>query len=253
MSLKINPIVATIIIASILILIVALFKGCKQGKMEVAAKEKAIQLADSALSVIKEYKTITEASAKEFQDTIEYERGQSELIRAQKERTENELDAALAINKSLIEKHRLSEYTDTSSMTVPNEYVTDCESCYTQLDATTKLSLKYKDDFGKATANWNSQRKSYETRLIQMDTEKTNFLNKIGSLSAKQKEAAEKLKPHGRLYLTWGVVWKPWPWATGAGLMYQTKNNMMYGAKWYYGSSGQMIETTLNFPLSIKF
>jgi len=252
MTLKINPWVATVLIAGVLILVVALFKGCHQNKLEVAAREKTQHIADSALAVLKDYKAASERSAKDFQDTLELERGQRVLIENQKNKTEADLDKALTENKVLIEKHHIADYTDTATIVVPNQYVQECEDCFTKLENTTKISLKYKDDFNKLNSKWEDLNRINQNRFKQLEKEKLGFYNQIKSLTQQQKEATDKLKPHGRLYLSWGVMWGYWPKMAGAGVLYQSKNSMIYGAKWYYGNQGHMIETTLNFPLSIK-
>jgi hypothetical protein len=252
MTLKINPIVATLVIAVILIMAFTLFRGCRQSRIEVAAKEKAEHITDSALAVIRDYKTSSDSTAQEFKDTIEFERGQKELAQAQKQRTETDLDKALAENKELIAKHHLADYTDTATIVVSNEYVKDCEDCFTKLDNTTKISLKYKDDFNHLAKKWEDQTQVYDKRFKQLNEEKLGFYNKINSLAKEAKEATDKLKPHGRLYLSWGVLWSPWPIAAGGGLMYQTKYSFQYGLSVYYGNTGTIVETSMHFPLSIK-
>jgi hypothetical protein len=252
MTLKINPIVATLVIAGILIMAFTLFRGCRQSRIEVAAKEKAEHITDSALAVIRDYKTSSDSTAKEFQDTLQFERGQKELAQAQKERTEADLDKALADNKELIAKHHLADYTDTATIVVPSAYINECEDCFTKLDNTTKISLKYKEDFNNLGKKWDNQSQLYEKRFKQLNDEKLGFYNKINSLAKDAKEATDKLKPHGRLYLSWGVLWSPWPIAAGAGVMYQTKSYFQYGAKIYYGNRGTIVETSMHFPLSIK-
>lgn len=249
---KINPIVATFIIAGGLLLAFALFRGCKQSRIEVAAKEKAEHIADSALAVIKNYKSSSDSTAKDFQDTIDFERGQKELANAQKEKTETALDKALTENKELIARHHLADYTDTATVVVPSQYVQECEDCFTKLDNTTKLSLKYKNDFNNLGLKWESQVQIYERRFKQLNEEKLGFYNRINSLAKEAKDATDKLKPHGRLYLSWGVMFGPWPKMAGGGLLYQTKYNLMYEANWFYGNQGHMVEASIKFPLSIK-
>lgn len=253
MTLKIHPALATAIIAGILILCFALFKGCKQSKIEVAAKEQATHIADSALVLLKESKSSWDSTEQNYKYSLQQSQTEKEFIVSQKEQAEAKLDKALKENKDLIAKHNLAEYTDTATTLVPAEYISDCESCFTKLNNTTRLTLKYKNDINNLQANLNEQDQIYQKRFKQLDQERLGFYNKINSLAKEAKDATDKLKPHGRLYLSWGVLWKPVPWAAGAGLLYQTKDNMIYGARWYYSSTGQIIETTLNFPLSLKF
>lgn len=252
MKLYISPIVATAVIAGIFILAVIAFNGCNKSRKEVAAKEKAIRVADSALLVLKEYKIQADSSSKEFKDTIEFERGQKVLIENQKAKTEADLDKTLADNKALILQHSLAEYADTTAITVPSGYVRECEDCFTKLETTTNLTLRYKGDLNSLQSNWDKQNQLYQNRFKQLEQEKLGFYNKINSLAKEGKEAADKLKPHGKLYLSWGVMWSPWPIAGGAGLMYQTKYSFQYGVKFYYGNKGTIVETSMHFPLSIK-
>lgn len=253
LNINVHPIIATIIIAGVLILLFTVFKGCKQSRIEVAAKEKAQQITDSALTVLKDSKSLWDSTSKDYQDSLEFERGQKILIDAQKERTEVDLDKALEENKELIARHHLADYTDTATIVVPNQYVMECEDCFTKLDNTTKLSLKYKDDLKRADSNWNKQTELYQNRFKQLNAERLGFYNKINYLAKEAKEATDKLKPHGRLYLSWGILWSPWPVAAGGGFMYQTKSYFQYGLKFYYGDRGSIVETSMHFPLSIKF
>lgn len=253
MSLKINPIVAVCLLAGILILMFSVFKGCKKSRIEVAARAKAEQIADSALRVVAEYKGIADSTAREFQDTIEFERGQKVLIENQKAKAEAALDVALAENKELIAKHRLAQYTDTTATVVPAEYVQDCENCFSKLESSTNLTLRYKGDLNNLQIKWDRQDQLYQKRFKQLEAEKLGFYNKVNTLAKEQKEVVDKLKPHGKLYLSWSVLWAPWPIAGGAGLMYQTKYSFQYGVKVYYGNNGSIFETSMHFPLSIRF
>jgi len=253
MTLKINPIVAILIIAGAMILLFALFKGCKQNKLEVAAREKTQHIADSALAALKDYKAASDSAAKDFQDTLELERGQLALIKNQKEQTEFELDKALVENKKLIDEHRLAQYADTSATVVPHGYIVECEDCFSKLETTTSLSLRYKNDLNSLQNNWDNQNKIYLKRFKELDAEKLGFYNKINALAKEAKDASDKLKPHGRLYLSWDVLFGPWPKMAGGGFMYQTKYNIMYEANWLYGNQGHMVEASIKFPLSIKF
>lgn len=251
--LKIHPFVATFAIAGALILLFVLFRGCRQSKLEVAAKEKAQLIADSVSGVLAKYKVQSDSTAKEFQDSLDFERGQKELIKAQKERTEDELARLQPQIKDLLDKHRLAQYQDTTAVTVPQEYIADCEGCFTKLQQQTDLVTRYKVDINNLEASTERQNQIYQKRFKELDQEKLGFYNKINSLAQQQQKALDKLKPHGRLYLSWGVIWGVVPIGAGAGLMYQNKYNLIWGAKWYYTKYGHQVETTINFPLSLKF
>lgn len=253
MTLKIHPLLMTVFAIGIVLLVIALFKGCGKSAKETTAKERALVLADSALNVLKEYKLLGDSTAKKFQDTIEFERAQGTLADIQKERTEMELDKALAENGALIRKYKMHQYTDTSAVWTPNEFISDCRDCFVKLERDSLMIGRYKNDINNIQSNWDRQTKIYQARFKELDAEKIGFYNKINSLTQQQKEAADKLVPHGRLYLSWGVLWRPWPIGAGGGLMYQNKRNLIWGLKGYYGQGGTTVETTINFPLSLKF
>lgn len=235
------------------VVLISLIRGCSQSRLQVTKYNKIDSLNKELIKFISQEKTNSDSTTKAYQDSLEFITGQYALAKEQALRTGGELQQLAIENKALTEKHKLAQYTDTATIVVPSEYVIDCENCYTRLEQTTNVSLKYKDDLNKLQGNWEKQNQINQKRFKELDAEKLGFYNKIKSLTKQQQDAIDKSKPHGRLYLSWGVLWKPWPWGAGAGLLYQTKYNVMYGAKWYYGSAGQIIETTISFPLSIKF
>lgn len=242
-----------LVMAGILVLLFVLFRGCKQSKLEVAAKEQAQRIADSALAVLGDSKRVWDSTERDYQYSLDQAQTEKEFIVAAKEQTEGELSKALKENKELIAKHDMAKYTDTAAVIVPKEYADDCESCFVKLNNTTKLTLRYKDDLNNLQNNWDKQNQIYQKRFKQLNEERLGFYDKINSLAKEAKVATDKLQPRGRLYLSWGVMWAPWPVAAGGGFMYQNKYNMIYGAKWYYGNHGHMVETSMHFPLSIKF
>lgn len=253
MKLEIKPYIIYTVLIGIGILIILCMRGCHQSKLEVAAKENAQKIADSALSVLKVYKILSDSTAKEFQDSLDFERGQKELAIAQKEKTEDQLDASGKQIKQLIEKYKYAKYADTTAVTVPQGFVNDCHDCFVKLEDQNNLVNKYRNDVNNLQANNDKQIGLYQQRFKELNAEKLGFTNKISSLLKQQQETINKLQPHGRLYLSWGVLWSYWPSAAGAGLMYQNKRNLIWSGMVYYGTNGYTIQTTLNFPLSIKF
>lgn len=252
LKLEINPIVGYSILIGFIILLVMCIRGCHQSKLEVAAKENAQKIADSALSVLKIYKVISDSTAKEFQDSLDFERGQKELAIAQKEKTEDQLDASDKQVKQLLEKYKYAKYTDTTAVIVPNEFVQNCSDCFGKLEQQNNLVNKYRSDVKNLQLNNDKQIDLYQQRFKELNAEKLGFTNKITSLLQEQKKYTDKLQPHGRLYLSWGILWSPWPVGAGGGFLYQNKRNLIYGLKGYYGTKGTTIETTINFPLSLR-
>lgn len=242
-----------LIIIGIFVLIIALMRGCSQSKTQATKHHKLDSLNTVLLQAITEEKSKSDSIKKAFQDSLEFERGQVALAKAQKIRTEAELQDVIKENRALIAQHKLHKYADTSAVTVPHGFVTECEGCFVSLEKTTNIAEKYKRDNDTLSAKQANQDRIYKKLFQELDQEKLGFYNKISALAKAQQDAIDKLKPHGRLYLSWGVLWRSWPVAAGAGLMYQNKRNLIWGAKWYYGSQGTTIETSINLPLSLNF
>lgn len=253
MTLKINPWLATLIMAGILILLFALFRGCKNNRQLVAANT-SLTFANKQLQfAIDSSQAWYDSTKGDFLHTLEFSEGQLALAKEQNMRLGGELQDALDQNKQLIAKHKLAEYADTTATTVPRDYIVECEDCFTKLDNTTNLANRYKNDLNNLQDNWDKQNQVYQKRFKALDAERLGFYNKINALSRQSQDAASKLQPRGRLYLSWGVMFGPWPKMAGAGFMYQTKANMMYEANWMYGNMGHMVYGSIKFPLSIKF
>lgn len=253
MTLKINPILLVAILIGLLVLILAFVNGCNK-KKQIAEENKSLKENNTALiKANKDIKSYSDSMNQLTHDSLEFERGQTQLIIAQKGRTELLLDASNKTVTDLLEKHKLAQYTDTTSMVVPAEYVTDCEGCYVQLQSQNSLVNRYKKDVSLLGERYEKQERIYINRFNDMQAQSERAYFKIDSLTKVQSKSISKVDPHGRLYLSWGVMWGPLPKMAGAGLLYQSKNNMIYGAKCYYGANGYLIETTMNFPLSLRF
>lgn len=235
------------------LLFVALYKGCQNNKANYAKYQKADSLNKQQAQIIKESKSAVDSITKEYKDSLEFERGQYALLEAQKERRENEMDELSKQNKELLERYKLAKYEDTTTTVVPQAFIKDCSSCFIQLDKTNALNSQYRSDISKLEDNWNRQSTLYQNRFKKLEEERTGLYNKLTSITAQQKDQLDKLKPRGRLYLSWGVLWQDYvPWSAGAGLMYQTPRNMIFGVIGYYGAGKTTIGTTINFPLSFK-
>jgi hypothetical protein len=241
-----------LLVAVVAVLLFLQFRGCRQSKIQLHKFNKIDSLNNVLLHAVSDDKLRTDSAKKAFQDSLEFERGQRAILEAQKERTEAELDDITKENKALITKYKIGQYTDTSSVTVPGEFITDCQGCFVKLEKTTGLVERYKKDINKIQDKWDEHDKMYQKRFRELDEEKLGFYNKINTLAKAQQKAIDELKPHGRLYLSWGVLWRPWPVAGGVGLMYQNKRNLIWGLKGYYGQGGTTVETNVNLPLSLR-
>lgn len=234
------------------LLIFALARGCKKNNSAIQDYNKVKSANDSLISLVNANDVQRDSSKKLFQDSLEFERGQYALLELQKERIEGEMSILSRDNERLIQKHKDERYTDTTATIVPREYLTDCEGCFSNLEKTNSLNNKYQNQMNQIQKSWVEQSSLLNNRIKDLEKSNSIFSDNIRSMANNQKEALDKLKPRGRLYLSWGVLWQGWPSAAGAGLMYQTPRNMIFGVIGYYGAGKTTIGTTINFPLSLR-
>lgn len=241
-----------LILIGIGVLIVALIKGCKNNKEQADDIKALVRISDSLKAITRDAVIGWNESEKQYRDSLEFERGQRLLAEAQKERVEDDLMRANNENAVLLEKYKYHTYADTNMVSAPKEFIDDCKDCFTKLETTDRLSITYRKQVSDWSKKYERETSLLQNRISRVESERDVFHHKVDSFATAQKKAVDKIKQRGRLYLSWGVLYQPWPKYAGAGLMYQTKNNMIYGAKWYYGISGHLVETTINFPLSLR-
>lgn len=237
---------------AIILLVIGVIKGCNNIKKNNEDTKLMTAQVDSLTRLNANTKKAWAASDSAYRDSLAFERGQRMLVEAQKERTENELIVSVVENERLIKKYKNQEYTDTTMVQAPREFVDDCKDCFTRLEITDKITLKYKQEVADWAVRYKRETGIISGRLTQVEKERDAFRFSVDSINNIQKKAINSIKPRGRLYLSWGVLWSYWPTAAGGGLMYQTPRNMIFGLKGYYGAGKTTIETTINFPLSLK-
>jgi hypothetical protein len=246
-TLSINKWLILAILVGVVVLAFALIRGCKNGKRAAAL----VVNSDSLTNKLKKDNIDLTRQLAANADTTQFLEGQLSLSHNKEIALNENLDKANARITNLLSKHvPIKPSPDTSITTVPNEYVMDCTDCFSELNNGVQLVRKYK-------AEKDNQEQIYKGQLNVKD-------NRINHLEKANKEVTSSYmaliditkdigKPKGKLYLSWGIMWGPLPRMAGAGAMYQTPRSLILGAKWYYGAAGHMVETTLNFPLSLKF
>lgn len=234
------------------LLIFALIKGCQQVKNNNNAHASLVNQVDSLTALNKQTEVKWALSDSAYRDTLQFERGQKALIEAQKERIENELTIVNLENVKLINKYKEAQYTDTTTTIAPKEFIDDCKDCFSRLEITNNLTLKYKKEINEWGLRFKRETEILENRIAGITKERNDYHSKVDSITVAQAKTVSKIQSHGRLYLSWGVLLGPFPKYAGAGLMYQTKRNMIFGGTCYYGDKGYLIQANMHFPLSLK-
>lgn len=239
------------IVIGVVVLIIALVRGCKQ------SKDQQIEIINYKEKIEKHKQdSIEQVKAKEaYQDSIEFVNGQLDLSNNKLLSLNEDLGKANDRITKLLNKHVpiKPSLSDTGIITVPMGYVRECEGCYDELANGQQLVIKYKAEKDNQFQILNGKMSIKNNRISFLEKSNAALGLSNSALLSSAKEMQDKWKPRGRLYLSWGVLFQPWPKYAGAGLMYQNKRNMIIGGMWYYGDKGHMVQTTINFPLSLRF
>lgn len=250
MSLKINPIVATAILIGVGVLIMALIRGCKNnqhnGALVVNYENRVNGLISDSIEAAKK---LTEYIKKN-----EVLDGQLALSNNKLLFLDEDLGKANDRITALLNKHvPINPSLDTNVTTVPNLFVDECADCFKELSNGQKLVVQYKAEKENQFNLLSGKINLKDNRIKDLETANVKLTSNYRSLIDSSKRFQDKLKPRGRLYLSWGVLWSALPQYAGAGLMYQTKRNLIIGGMCYYGTQGYLIETNIHFPLSLRF
>lgn len=246
MTLKIHPILGTLLIAGTIILIFLLVRGCQKERKAASA----IINSDSLINKLKQDTADLARKLAANTDTMQFLEGQLALSHNKEIALNENLHKADARITNLLRKHiPINPNPDTSATLVPNIYIDDCADCFKELDNGQQLVRKYKAEKDNQEQIYKGQLNIKDNRINHLEKANKEVTSSYMSLIKITKDIG---KPRGKLYLSWGIMWGPLPRMAGAGLMYQTPRSMILGAKWYYGAEGHMVETNMNFPLSFK-
>lgn len=251
MSLKINPIVATALLIGLGVLLIALIRGCKNNQHN----EALVVNYEARIGNLLKDSIETAERLKENDEKIQILDGQLSLSNNKLSFLDEDLGRANDRITILLKKHIPIQPSLDSNVTVtPNEFITDCADCFKELSNGQKLVVQYKAEKENQFNLLSGKINLKDNRIKDLETANVKLTSNYRSLIDSSKRFQDKLKPRGRLYLSWGVLWKDYvPWSVGAGLMYQNKRNLIIGASWYYNSQGHMVQTNIHFPLSLRF
>lgn len=256
MVIKIPNWLKLVSLVCLVLIIAALVRGCRQ------SKKQQIEIVNYK-EQIKKHKadSVKEVKAKEaYRDSMEFIQGQWALSKNRELALNENLGKANDRITILLRKHvPIKPSSDTSVTTVPNEFINDCADCFHELENGRDSVLKYKAEKDNQEQLLLGKINIKDNRISFLEKSNAQLGQSNSVLLSSAKEMQDKWKPRGRLYLSWGVLWSPWPVGAGGGLMYQNKRNVMFGLKGYYGiprfekTAKTTVETTVNFPLSLRF
>ena len=235
------------------ILIFACIRGCNQGQQAVAEanqfKQSNIKLVQDTARLAKE----RDSTKKAYQDSLDFINGQLALRENQLTARIMQLDSADKRITELRARYQpVIPNKDTSITTVSNDYIANCADCFAELSNGQEKVKQYMAQIDNLNQSYQSKINLQQNRINQLDQQNTQLAKTIHDCISISQKSERQLAPHGQLFFSWAVLWHPSPSEAGLGFTYQNKYRLQWGVKWYYGHYGQMIETEVNMPLSLK-
>jgi hypothetical protein len=244
-----NKLIKILIFVGIVLLVIALVKGCNNNK------KKESQIIDLQ-GRIDRYMQDSIESAENLslnRDTLEGISTQLIFANANYEKVVYENTELGKRNMALLAKHKVvTPSLDTSITTVPNEYINDCESCFTSLNQSQELSVRF-----RAEAD---NKEQLLLSKINVQNNRVNYLEKINAQCNKNYKSLldsstnKKQELRRTLFFSLGAmaIKQNLPNAIGAGLLYEDKRRRIFGASYYIGAYGSVYQAQVAFPLSLR-
>jgi hypothetical protein len=246
-TLSINKWLIVAVLVWVVILVVALARGCqKQKELASITIDYEGQISQLKKNAIEDLKQLSA-----YKDTMQFMDGQFELSKNKELSLNEDLGKANDRITLLLRKHVpiKPSPSDTSMTLAPNEFITECAECFHELKNGQQLVLKYKAEKDNQEQICNGKLNVKDKRINILEKSNSSLTTKYKSLI----DSNSKVQRKGMLYFSYGVLWDAYvPKMGGIGLMYQDKRLRQFGVKGYFGSSKPLIETQVNMPLSFK-
>lgn len=241
------------VILGIILLLYALWKGCQN-----SASRKDYQVTpkiNERLERLQKDSAQTHSELNDLHFSYNLLQGQFDLLTNKNITTTDSLSAANDRITLLRKRHvDIEPSHDTSATLVPNEYLSDCASCFAELDNGQRLVLKYKEEK-------DGLQKILSDQLSIKDKEASVFRSQISDLKntlidvteiAKRNE--KKNEPRRTLYFSLATISvnNKLPTGIGGGLLYMDKRMRIFGANYYINNTGPVWQAQLSMPLSLK-
>lgn len=233
------------IIALCVVLFIA-FKYCGNNKKTYNQQE------------VDAFNATADSSKQAYVDSLDFVRGQLDLQQeksnAQQDRVtdlEKQVDSLLA--KHNITKKNLQTYpSDTGFTLAPNEYINECEGCFTLLDKYKKENVQLRFEKDSYDTLMRQQNNINEARIAQLDAERLRF-NKLLNDCRLARSSVQACDTTRKVKLSlMGMFSDPFmPKGGGFGVIYEDKRFNEYGGHVVFSNAGNIY--LFNIAKTISF
>lgn len=252
MTIKINPLIAGIVLMGIVLLIFGSIRSCNNSKRLLSEKDSS--LLDISKKIINDSVAAIEKQ-KEYNAEKEFRDGQIELWKNKVFSKNDSLALAYKrIDKLLANHIAVVPSLDTSITTVPNEYVEDCEGCFSELKRDRDLVSRYEWSIDSLNLAYNNKMKLDSNRINDLNKQNYNLNATLNDAIGIAKRKEEKSRPRWKILfsLSTMAINANVPNAAGFGFGYQDKYNRVISVKYFASEYGSIKQADIFIPLSFK-
>ena len=247
-TLSINKWLIVAVLVGVVILVVALTRGCQNEKKLASVNiDYEGQISRLKKNAIEDHKQLSA-----YKDTMQLLDGQLALSKNKELFLNEDLGKANDRISILLKKHvPIKPSLDSTSFTlVDNTFINECADCFKELGSGQQLVKKYKAEKENQEQICIEKLNVKDNRINHLEKANKEVTSSYMALIDITKDANTRRR---MLYFSYGILWSAYvPKMGGMGLMYQDKRLRQYGVKAYFGAYKPMLETQVNMPLSFK-
>lgn len=231
------------------LLIVALYRGCKQSFNKKAAK---IEILEEQLRY---NDSIGKENKHQYDGVLEYQNGILSLRENQLISANDSVDKLNTQITALLKKYKaITPSVDTTVTMVPNEYIENCADCFILLDKSKEATKRQMTEQGHLASAYKDKINTQGKRITQLGSENAQLKDNLNSAIDIAKENQKKYEPRRKVLLSMSAIAinANYPTGVGAGLIYQDKLNRLYGGHVFGTNVGPVYMAQFALPLSLR-
>jgi len=242
------------LVLTVIILAILSINGCHNSNKRLEYVQVLARQSDSLRQALIGLNQESLSNKKEFENALSVTSGQLALKDNQVQATSLKLDSANKRIQFLLKNRTIVTPSDSSTTTVPNDFITECSTCFSELETQNKLVNTYKKQIDERDEVAATMTINYTNRISKLEAEKKQAFDIAAEMGRTSDEAIKKLQPRRMMYLTLGAMGKKEDvlMGVGAGLMYQDKHKRMFGAVAFGTNQGVIYTGQLTFPLAFR-
>jgi len=252
MTVKVNPLLIGVGFVVIALLLFGMIRSCNNTSI-------LLKKSNSFDSLEKKVVTDSIQAAQkesEYKTQIEFQDGEIALWQNRFFTNEDSLKYMNDRVGALLKRHTAPiEYngpSDTNSILVPSEYVSDCEGCFTELANGRRLVFAYKTSADSLAGALKDKNRTDSLRIKDLTAQTASLRVTLQDAIETGKKMANEPQPKVLLSLSTLLINSNWPNAIGLGLGYQDRYNRIFAVKYFGGEYGSVKQVDIFMPLSFK-